>query len=619
MAPTTVAPTTVAMRRASEREGAGHVSGGSCALLSLALGVLLQRGAQAAAPLPTGAVYLQVEEGGGGGKGNKGDWLSFSGLTMEFYAPDNLKGRAPFLLVHSPGTPGGMSLQNLWDGYTESRYGYFVSVAADGTLVLVPETNSADRAVFTVVPAAGGEEGAVWLDYVRAGKPDAEKGWVGPRPSGGVELTAAAGRASWSFVPAPDAMLPPSGPPVFFQVASAPHKNDWVGFSGTTVCCGACANTEDQRGIWGLIPSNSSDPGSQVYYIMNLWHAPSERRVGMWLGVSGTTVILSPKADLADRVAWRAVPAADATSDGVRNGSFYLQDASGSYIGLTSSEAVAMVPTASRVAFVSVVAPAPPPPPPPPPPPCGYNSYPDCVCPHPPSGPQPPCSVPNHAPCKVADGCDPAAFIGYDKKTQGAFEHAGYGSAGHYFPGMASTSSSQKLPSFVASVTVGGESYRTGEWYPPSTAIDPRAVSTDGARIFRSLTFAATASPNASDASFDITIMLKATASAQPYQLALYAVDFGGDGCSCSEPPICCRALGAPSASCSKPSTSGRMQSIEVLRASTNESAAPIQVLSGFEGGVYARYNVSGDVRVRVAEVCAQRGDAMLNALFFDQ
>jgi hypothetical protein len=61
------------------------------------------------------------------------------------------------------------------------------------------------------------------------------------------------------------------------------------------------------------------------------------------------------------------------------------------------------------------------------------------------------------------------------------------------------------------------------------------------------------------------------------------------------------------------------MQSIEVLRASTNESAAPIQVLSGFEGGVYARYNVSGDVRVRVAEVCAQRGDAMLNALFFDQ
>lgn len=113
--------------------------------------------------------------------------------------------------------------------------------------------------------------------------------------------------------------------------------------------------------------------------------------------------------------------------------------------------------------------------------------------------------------------------------------------------------------------------------------------------------------------------MLKDKGLAQAYQLALYAVDFAGDGCSCSEPPICCRALGAPSASCSKPSKRGRMQSIEVLHASTNASAAPMQVLSSFDAGVYARYNVSGDVRVRVAEVCAQRGDAMLNALFFDQ
>jgi hypothetical protein len=30
--------------------------------------------------------------------------------------------------------------------------------------------------------------------------------------------------------------------------------------------------------------------------------------------------------------------------------------------------------------------------------------------------------------------------------------------------------------------------------------------------------------------------------------------------------------------------------------------------------------NISGggDVRIRVSEVCAQRGDAMLNAIFFD-
>ena len=45
-----------------------------------------------------------------------------------------------------------------------------------------------------------------------------------------------------------------------------------------------------------------------------------------------------------------------------------------------------------------------------------------------------------------------------------------------------------------------------------------------------------------------------------------------------------------------------------------------MQVLSDFEGGVYMRYNISGggDVRIRVSEVCAQRGDAMLNAIFFD-
>ena len=42
-----------------------------------------------------------------------------------------------------------------------------------------------------------------------------------------------------------------------------------------------------------------------------------------------------------------------------------------------------------------------------------------------------------------------------------------------------------------------------------------------------------------------------------------------------------------------------------------------MQVMSEFEGGVYARYKVSGDVRVRVAEVCAQRGDAFLVKLRF--
>ena len=109
------------------------------------------------------------------------------------------------------------------------------------------------------------------------------------------------------------------------------------------------------------------------------------------------------------------------------------------------------------------------------------------------------------------------------------------------------------------------------------------------------------ASPNASNASFDVTITAAAAAAPaatatttqrqqqQPYRLTLYAVDFGGDGCSCLVPPACCRGPGAPSADCSKPAGGGRIQSVEVLHAATNASAAPMQVLSDFEGGVYMR------------------------------
>jgi hypothetical protein len=519
-------------------------------------------GAPAPPPaLPTGAVYLQVQEGGTR-KDLKGNWLSFSGLDMKFYAPTDLDGRAPFLLVPSAGTPGGFSLQNLWRGYKESRYGDLVSLGAGSSLVLVPEADAAAAAVFTAVPAPEAEASdsggsPVYLDCVRAGKPDATKGWVGAlKAADGVQLVATAERVSWSFVAAPDAMLPPSGPPVFFQVASGAHKNDWVGFGGTTVCCGACAKTEDERGIWGLIPAASNATtatpssdmttaaaGGKVYHIMNLWRAPSEPRVGDWLGVVGSAVVLSPKTEpLTERIAWRAVPAAaaaaaaaaapdDSTVATADGGAFYLQDvASESYIGLSASEAVTMVPppppaaapttagaAESRVAFAFVVAPKPPPPPPAPPPPCGYNNFPPCVCPHPPSGgssssPPPPCSAPTPSPCLPSDSCEPGDFLGLDKQTQGAYKEAGYGSAGQYFPGMSPTSSSQKLPPYVASIAItavaaaasaveegieaggdgGAAGLRRNAWPALSTATDPRALAADGPHVYRSLSFVAT-------------------------------------------------------------------------------------------------------------------------------
>ena len=81
---------------------------------------------------------------------------------------------------------------------------------------------------------------------------------------------------------------------------------------------------------------------------------------------------------------------------------------------------------------------------------------------------------------------------------------------------------------------------------------------------------------------------------------------------------MCCHNQ-AVAAACSVPVSGGRTQSVSVLHAATNTSAAPTQVVADFQGGVYLRYgNLSGDVRIRVSQLCAGRGDAMLNAVFFD-
>jgi hypothetical protein len=93
------------------------------------------------------------------------------------------------------------------------------------------------------------------------------------------------------------------------------------------------------------------------------------------------------------------------------------------------------------------------------------------------------------------------------------------------------------------------------------------------------------------------------------------AVDFEGDGCSCARPPGCCTDGGPPTAACA--AHPSRMQSVSILDAS-GALLAPVQTLREFEGGSYLRFKLSGSVVVRVEQLCAGRGDAMLNALFFD-
>lgn len=601
-------------------------------ILALAQLFLAAHCSQAAFALPPpgqlgSAFYLQCED-----PAEKGDWLSFLGLGLEFFPSADTVARVPYLLV--PSGNGTFSLQNLWRGYSEKRFGDFVAIDPHGHLVLVPEADTASRAVFTAVKAVRGA--AFYLDYLRAGKPDAKNGWVGPATTEsslpGLGLVDTAFRSSWSFVPAPDAMLPPVKV-VQFQVAAGSRKGDWVGFSGTTVCCGTCAEPPDQRGIWGLVPVANTPDGSRdtdsdnavVYYIQNLWRAPSEPRAGDWLGFSRKSdqVVLDPKTTAPQqRAAWVAI---DAGADG---SSFYLQSrpstggTAGMYIGLAGSkEAVTLVKEAERVAFSFPAAPKPPPPPPPPPPPCNGPGSPDCVCPHTAAvGVAPPVCPPTPAPpCNPVAGCNQLTFLGTDTKTQGRFSGV-YGASGTHFFGNG-PAHSDHLPTYVQSITVSG-AVREQVWPAASTAMDPRALETSGRPgLYKALGFAATSSPNSTNSTFDALISLKPSSVTEgniSYGLSVYLVDFEGDGCSCREPPMCCHNPVVETA-CSAPATGGRIQSVSVLHAATNASVAPTQVVKSFQGGVYLRYGkLSGDVRIRVSQLCAGRGDAMLNAVFFD-
>lgn len=61
------------------------------------------------------------------------------------------------------------------------------------------------------------------------------------------------------------------------------------------------------------------------------------------------------------------------------------------------------------------------------------------------------------------------------------------------------------------------------------------------------------------------------------------------------------------------------MQSVEVLDGLSGGLIAPAQRMSDFKHGRYLRFKLRGSVVLRVRQLCAQRGDAMINALFWDE
>ena len=96
---------------------------------------------------------------------------------------------------------------------------------------------------------------------------------------------------------------------------------------------------------------------------------------------------------------------------------------------------------------------------------------------------------------------------------------------------------------------------------------------------------------------------------------SIYAADFEGDSCSCSLPPSCCKEM-QPTAECA--AGPARMQNVEVLDRSSGALVAPAQPMGDFKAGRYLRFKLRGSVALRVRQLCAQRGDAMINALFWD-
>lgn len=96
---------------------------------------------------------------------------------------------------------------------------------------------------------------------------------------------------------------------------------------------------------------------------------------------------------------------------------------------------------------------------------------------------------------------------------------------------------------------------------------------------------------------------------------SIYVVDFEGDSCSCTLPPSCCKEM-YPTAECA--AGPARMQRIEVMDRSSGSLVAPGQSVTEFKQGRYLRFKLRGSVVLRVRQLCSQRGDAMINALFWD-
>lgn len=96
-----------------------------------------------------------------------------------------------------------------------------------------------------------------------------------------------------------------------WHAGSDSRSGDWLSFTGTTVVLYPKDST-DGKVPWKIIDSGSGD-GTVV--LQNLWHGPTERRYGMYLGypanATGKVALeLVAAADVKNRGVWELLPAA---------------------------------------------------------------------------------------------------------------------------------------------------------------------------------------------------------------------------------------------------------------------------------------------------------------------
>jgi hypothetical protein len=165
-----------------------------------------------------------------------------------------------------------------------------------------------------------------------------------------------------------------------------------------------------------------------------------------------------------------------------------------------------------------------------------------------------------------------AKFVKLDTVTQGSWKNV-YGADGYII-----ANDSNNAPSY-ATVTAPGAAGPAYTWSGSTT--DVRALLKGASQTDHIASTWYTAS-NGTPFSFDVNIT-----DSQTHQLALYVLDF---------------------------ENSGRAESISILNASTN-AVLVTQPLTSFGGGVYAIFNVTGHIQVKVAYSSGL--NAVLSGLFF--